>query len=81
MRIHDGTLTFRAPGIQTKDALTARHIDGSVSNLTNVADSTKETFARFHFDAQVLEDGRPLRIVVDDEYVAHTHGYRWAVSR
>jgi hypothetical protein len=58
VRIHDGTLTFRAPGIQTKDALTARHIDGSVSNLTNVADSTKETFARFHFDAQVLEDGK-----------------------
>jgi hypothetical protein len=57
VRIHDGTVTFRAPGIQTKDALTARHIDGSVSNLTNVADSTKETFARFHFDAQVLEDG------------------------
>ena len=58
VRIHDGTVTFRAPGIQTKDALTARHIDGSVSNLTNVADSTKETFARFHFDAQVLEDGK-----------------------
>lgn len=58
VRIHDGTVTFRAPGIQTKDALTARHIAGSVSNLTNVADSTKETFARFHFDAQVLEDGK-----------------------
>lgn len=58
VRIHDGTVTFRAPGIQTKDALTARHIDGSVSNLTNVADSAQETFARFHFDAQVLEDGK-----------------------
>jgi hypothetical protein len=58
VRIHDGTVTFRAPGIQTKDALTARHVNGSVSNLTNVADSTKETFARFHFDAQVLEDGK-----------------------
>lgn len=58
VRIHEGTVTFRAPGIQTKDALTARHIDGSVSNLTNVADSTKETFARFHFDAQVLEGGK-----------------------
>jgi hypothetical protein len=58
VRIHDGTLTFRAPGIQSKDALTARHIDGSVSNLTNVAGSAKETFARFHFDAQVLEGGK-----------------------
>lgn len=36
VRVHDGTVTFRAPGIQTKDALTARHIDGTVSNLTNV---------------------------------------------
>ena len=29
VRVHDGTVTFRAPGIQTKDALTARHIDGT----------------------------------------------------
>ena len=28
VRVHDGTVTFRAPGIQTKDALTARHIEG-----------------------------------------------------
>jgi hypothetical protein len=58
VRIHDGTLTFRAPGIQTKDALVARHIDGSLSNLTNVADSTKETFARFGFTAEVLHGGK-----------------------
>ena len=57
VRVHDGTLTFRAPGIQTKDALKAQHIDGALSNLTNVADSTKETFARFHFTAQVLDGG------------------------
>jgi hypothetical protein len=58
VRVHDGTVTFRAPGIQTKDALTARHIDGSVSNLTNVADSTKETFARYEFAAEVLDGGK-----------------------
>jgi hypothetical protein len=56
--VHDGTLTFRAPGIQTQDALVARHIDGTLSNLTNVADSTKETFARFGFTAEVLHGGK-----------------------
>lgn len=58
VRIHDGTLTFQAPGIQTQDALKARHIDGTLSNLTNVADSTKETFARFGFTAEVLNGGK-----------------------
>jgi hypothetical protein len=58
VRVHDGTVTFRAPGIQTQDALKARNVNGALSNLTNVADSTKETFARFHFDAQVLEGGK-----------------------
>jgi uncharacterized protein DUF748 len=57
VRVHDGTVTFRAPGIQTKDALTARHIDGQLANLTNVADSHKETFAGFHFTANVLDGG------------------------
>lgn len=57
VRVHDGTVTFRAPGIQTKDALTARHIDGWLANLTNVADSHKETFAGFQFTANVLDGG------------------------
>ena len=52
VRVHDGTVTFRAPGIQTQDALTARHINGTLSNLTNVADSDKETFAGFQFTAE-----------------------------
>ena len=55
VRVHDGTMTFRAPGIQTKDALTARHIDGRLANLTNVVDSHKETFAGFQFTAKVLD--------------------------
>ena len=58
VRVHDGTLTFRAPGIQTQDALVARHIDGTLSNLTNVADSAKETFAHFGFTAEVLHGGK-----------------------
>src|SRR4030095_2048040 len=57
VRVHDGTVTFRAPGIQTKDALTARPIDGKLSNLTNVADSANETFAGFGFTANVLDGG------------------------
>ena len=57
VRVHDGTVTFRAPGIQTKDALTARHINGRLSNLTNVADSEKETFAHYQFGAEVLDGG------------------------
>jgi hypothetical protein len=57
VRVLDGTVTFRAPGIQTRDALTARHIEGTLANLTNVADSDKETFARFQFTASVLDGG------------------------
>src|SRR4029079_5175182 len=58
VRIHDGTLTFPEHRIKTQDALKARHIDGTLSNLTNVADSTKETFARFGFTAEVLDGGK-----------------------
>ncbi len=57
VRIHDGTITFRAPGIQTQDALKARHVNGVLSNLTNVADSDKETFARYQFTAEALDGG------------------------
>lgn len=57
VRVHDGTVTFRVPGIQTKDSLKARHIDGTLSNLTNVADSDKETFAGFKLTANVLDGG------------------------
>ncbi len=57
VRILDGTVTFRAPGIRTQDALVARHIDGTLANLTNVADTDKQTFARFQFTASVLDGG------------------------
>ena len=57
VRIHNGTVTFRAPGIQTQDALKTRHINGVLSNLTNVADSDKETFARYQFTAEALDGG------------------------
>lgn len=57
VRIYNGTVTFRAPGISTADAMKATRIQGEVSNLTNVADSGKETFADFRADAAVLDGG------------------------
>jgi hypothetical protein len=57
MTVHDGTATFRAPGIATKDALVASGIDGEITNMTNVVESGKETFAGFKATAVVLETG------------------------
>jgi hypothetical protein len=62
INVTDGTVRFLAPGISTRDAITARHVNGEVSNLTNVIDSGKATFADFHVTADVLE-GAPA--VVD----------------
>jgi hypothetical protein len=56
--VSGGTIRFLAPGIDAKDAITARHVNGSVSNLTNVIDAGKRTFADFRVKAQVL-DGAP----------------------
>jgi hypothetical protein len=57
VKIHNGTITFRAPGINTADAIKATKVEGQVTNLTNVADSGKETFADFQADAAVLDGG------------------------
>jgi hypothetical protein len=58
VEVVDGTVRFLAPGIQTQDAITARHVNGNVTNLTNVIESGKETFADFRIKANVL-DGAP----------------------
>ncbi len=55
--VHDGSATFRAPGIATKDALVATNVDGEITNMTNVAESGQETFAGFRATAEVLEGG------------------------
>jgi hypothetical protein len=55
--IHNGTITFRAPGISTADAMKASNVEGEVTNLTNVVDSGKETFAAFQATANILEGG------------------------
>lgn len=57
VRIHDGTVTFTAPGISTRDAIKATRLEAEVSNLTNVVAKDKETFADFRADAQVLDGG------------------------
>ncbi len=59
--VHDGTVRFLAPGIRTQDAITARQVNGAVTNLTNVLDAGKRTFADFNIKAVVL-DGAPARI-------------------
>lgn len=61
LRVRDGTVTFRAPGIQSDDALTANRVNAVVSNLTNVVDSQEETFAQFQLHAVVLDEA-PVRI-------------------
>ena len=62
IEVTEGTVRFLAPGINTRDAISARHVNGDISNLTNVIDSGKQTFADFHVTADVL-NGAPA--VVD----------------
>jgi hypothetical protein len=50
-------VTFRAPGIGSKDALTATRLFGQISNITNVVESGRETFALFQAQASVLDSG------------------------
>jgi uncharacterized protein DUF748 len=61
IEVVDGTVRFLAPGISTKDAITARNVDGQVTNLTNVVESGKEAFADFSITADVL-DGAPAKV-------------------
>jgi hypothetical protein len=61
VQVSNGTVRFLAPGIETKDAITARKVNGHVSNLTNVIETGKETFADFRIEAQVLE-GAPAYV-------------------
>jgi hypothetical protein len=61
VEVRDGTVRFLAPGISTGDAITARHVNGAVSNLTNVVESGKPTFADFQVTAEVLE-GAPAKV-------------------
>jgi hypothetical protein len=57
VKVIDGTVTFRAPGISTRDALKAKRLNGAILNMTNVVDSGRATFATFEASAVVLETG------------------------
>ncbi len=61
IRVVNGTVTFTAPGISTRDAITAKKLNGIISNLTNVVDSQQESFAGFRVTAEVL-DGAPASV-------------------
>jgi hypothetical protein len=60
VQVRQGLVTFRAPGIRTQDALTARAVEGRLSNLTNVADRNQEVFADFEVSGTVLD--APVKI-------------------
>jgi hypothetical protein len=61
IEVNNGTVRFLAPGISSGDAIKANKVYGRVSNLTNVIDSGKETFAEFHLNGEVL-DGAPAKV-------------------
>jgi hypothetical protein len=60
IQVRDGTIRFRTPGIDTKDALTAHHLNGQVNNLTNVTASDESSFASFNFASRVFN--APMRL-------------------
>src|SRR5262245_16893719 len=58
--VQDGTITFLAPAIKTKDAITATDVNAQITNMTNVMESGKDTFAGFGGTATVLKSGSAL---------------------
>ena len=61
IQVSNGTVRFLAPGIETRDAITAHRVNGSVTNLTNVIATGKQTFADFRINGEVL-DGAPATV-------------------
>ena len=57
VKVVDGIVTFRAPGIRAQDALEATRVNGVVSNITNVVESDRETYTFFQGQAAVLKTG------------------------
>jgi hypothetical protein len=52
--VHDGTITFTTPDIGFGDALTAKHVEGIITNITNVVKTGKDNFADFRITGDVL---------------------------
>src|SRR5690606_31669645 len=54
VRAIDGLITFRAPGIEADESLTARNVTAELRNLTNVQNRDTEAFAEVQFDGLVM---------------------------
>jgi hypothetical protein len=50
----DGLVTFRAPGIEADESLTAREVQLELRNLTNAQDLETEAFASLDAQAQIM---------------------------
>jgi hypothetical protein len=59
--VRQGTVKFRAPGINTKEAMVLHDIEANVTNLTNVLDQNNAAFARFELHGKVCGNA-PLDI-------------------
>lgn len=59
--VHQGTVKFRAPGIESKDAMVLHGIEARLTNLTNVMDQNNAAFARFELHGKVLGNA-PLEV-------------------
>ena len=57
VHVHDGIITFRAPGIRAEDAIKATKVEGEIANMTNVVPAGKKAFASFQGTAAVLDTG------------------------
>ncbi|HSB96459.1 MAG TPA: DUF748 domain-containing protein [Spongiibacteraceae bacterium] len=61
INVHRGTVRFRAPGIETHDALTLQNIEASITNLTNVVNQQSAAFAHFELHGQIFGNA-PLTV-------------------
>jgi hypothetical protein len=50
----DGLVTFRAPGIEADESMTARQVEVELRNLTNAQDLSTEAFASLDAKAQIM---------------------------
>lgn len=54
INVHQGTVKFRAPGIESRDAVVLHDIEATITNMTNVLGQSNEAFARFELHGKVL---------------------------
>lgn len=54
VRVVDGLVTFRAPGIAAEESMTARDVQVELRNLTNVQGVAEDAFASIDVDAHIM---------------------------